>query len=128
MKAVIIKVICGLAALAGCAGKHSVNDQWSAELVDGRNVQGRELFILVADERITGGRDGCNGWSFDGAGRVVSEMAGCPPDRNRDRDAYWTVVKAVRALPARVGKTLLLEANGHAVSFRRTPITLTGSQ
>ena len=113
-------------ALAGCAGKPGVNHQWAAELIDGREVSG-DYYILVADERITSGKDGCNGWSFTGEPlRIVTDLQECPPDPNRD--AYWAVVRAASDLPAPSGDRVVLKRGGHTVTFRRVPVTLTGAR
>lgn len=112
------------ALLAACAGKPNVNDQWAAELIDGRKASG-DYYILVASERITAGKDGCNGWGYNEDGSVSSSLMGCPPDP--DRDAYWAVVRTTGDLPAPSGDRLVLAGGGHTIRFRRVPVALTGS-
>lgn len=119
-------VLGSAAVLAACASKPTVNHHWAAELIDGRKVTG-DYYILVADERITAGKDGCNPWGYGDDGTITSTLVGCPPETERDREAYWAVVRSAVDLPAPSGDRLVLEEGGHVVTFRRAPVTLTGS-
>ena len=110
------------ALVTACADKPSVNGIWAAELIDGRKVSG-DFHILVANGRIKAGNDACNLWGFDDDGSVSSSSIGCPPDTERDREAYWAVVRAVDHLPTPSGDHLVLKGGGHTLIFRAAPVT-----
>lgn len=99
----------------------AVDGAWIADTIDGRSVGRTRYTINVAEGRVTGGHDGCNGWGFEmyqGQRTVNSTLIGCPPDPLQQ--AYWAVVRP-EPWTARLLQDGRLEAStpGHRVVFRR---------
>ena len=56
---------------------------WRITAIDGRPVDRRDVFIMIADREIVGGFDGCNAWGIekiDGESGVMSDAMACPGD------------------------------------------------
>lgn len=106
--------------LTGWQGQ-AVDGVWVAETIDGRSVGRTRYVINVAEGRVTGGHDGCNGWGFEmyqGERTVNSTLIGCPPDPLHQ--GYWAVVRP-EPWTARLLENGRLEASapGHRVVLRR---------
>lgn len=123
-------VLIAAAALLGCSEApperagwkgEAVDGAWVAETIDGRGVGRTRYTLNIAEGRVTGGHDGCNGWGYQweqGQRTVVSTLIGCPPDPLQQ--AYWAVVHP-EPWTARLLEDGRLEAStpGHRVVFRR---------
>jgi hypothetical protein len=98
---------------------------WNAVSLDGRAVAAGEFRIGITDGQVSGGRDGCNEWGFDGEDertgerRIVSTLVGCD-ESDPARRAYRAVAFAREARPF-VGPdgTMRIAARGHEGLFRR---------
>jgi hypothetical protein len=98
-----------------------IDGVWVAETIDGRGVGRTRYTITVAQGRITGGHDGCNGWGYqldDGQRTVVSTLIGCPHDPLQQ--TYWAVVhREPWQAQLRADGRLEAATSGHRVLFRR---------
>ena len=118
------------AALLGCSEPpreragwkgEAVDGAWVAETIDGRSVGRTRYTLNIAEGRVTGGHDGCNGWGYQweqGQRTISSTLIGCPPDPLQQ--AYWAVVQP-EPWTARLLDDGRLEAwaTSHRVVFRR---------
>ncbi|MDQ4087026.1 MAG: hypothetical protein M3177_03275 [Pseudomonadota bacterium] len=105
---------------AGWQGQ-AIDGVWVAETIDGRGVGRMRYTIEVAEGRVTGGHDGCNGWGYEiykGQRTVNSTLIGCPSDPLHE--GYWAVVRP-EPWAARLLEDGRLEASapGHRVVLRR---------
>jgi hypothetical protein len=99
----------------------AIDGVWVAETIDGRGVGRTRYTINVAEGRVTGGHDGCNGWGYEmyqGQRTVNSTLIGCPPDPLHE--GYWAVVRP-EPWTARLLRDGRLEASarGHRAVLRR---------
>jgi hypothetical protein len=98
---------------------------WGAVSINGQPVSPREFYIGVRDQEVTGGRDGCNYWSYekepergDGQRSIHTTLAGC--EESPAQRGYWAVAGAPSAaLRLRADGSLEISASGHRVLFRR---------
>ena len=103
--------------LGGCGSR--TDGVWVVETIDGQPVPPNSYNIAFTNDRITGGRDGCNGWSYADAegGRVIMDAQECPG--SAAQRAYWRSLPADRSIPPVSGDRLVISGNGHVLLMRR---------
>lgn len=83
-----------LLAAAGCSAQQAEEPRaiaepgiadggWRITHVDDRPIERRDIFVMIEDQQIVGGYDGCNAWGIeeiDGKRVVMSDAMACPGD------------------------------------------------
>lgn len=99
------------------------NGSWEAVSIDSQPVAPREFRITIGRGAITGGRDGCNDWTFTdekpnakGERTIESTLVGCP--KTALTRAYYALL-AQPSLRLQPDGRLDVRAGGHRAIFRR---------
>ncbi len=97
---------------------------WAGVSIDGRGVAPQQYRIVILDGEVSGGRDGCNDWSYDDEGadekggrRITSTLVGCP-EGDPVREAYWALTTDPD-IDLREDGSLRVASRGHQAIWRR---------
>jgi hypothetical protein len=98
---------------------------WGAVSIDGQLVSPREYYLGIRKRKVTGGRDGCNFWSFeeasgqaDGERGINTTLVGC--EESAASRGYWAVASAPSVrMRLRPDGVLEMAALGHHALLRR---------
>ncbi|HEX8442361.1 MAG TPA: hypothetical protein VF631_01805 [Allosphingosinicella sp.] len=113
-----------LFALAACGeapGARAAPDgNWTVLSIDGQPVPPGSYELRVRRGRVTGGRDGSNGWGYvedqpprpDGSRMIISDLQGCA--ETPERTAYWRAINNGESTPTpQPGGRIALAAQGN---------------
>ena len=102
--------------LGGCGSRDGV---WVLETIDGRRVAPDDYALALEDDRITGGRDGCNAWGYAApeGDLMIVDAQECPP--SAEQRAYRRALPADRRVPPASGDRITIAGGGHVLTVRR---------
>lgn len=136
--AMIVALLCGALALATCGIADPTgrwrpwtamlapdeDGSWAVVSIDGRPLPPDEYRFGITDGKISGGRDGCNDWSYtddppgpDGERMIVSTLQACPED-DPVRQAYRLLTRNPKIELGADG-LLRMTGQGHQAVLRR---------